>query len=90
MRIWMYANAMWYQVYIRRIPDSPLYLSNDDEPRWSHHSNSIELQMSLNHGVKMSPDCWNICFNSSGDTYRASRTSFGLIFRSTSAWIKRI
>lgn len=78
------------QNYIRRMPVSPLYLSSEGEPSWLHHSNNIVSQMSLNHGVKMSPGSWNICFNSCSDTYFASRTSLGLTFRSTSAWIKRI
>lgn len=54
--------------HIRRIPFSFLYWSNDGEPRWLHHSKSIELQISLNHGVNCRSDCSNIFFNSSADT----------------------
>lgn len=78
------------QSHIRRISFSPLYLSNAAVPRWLHHSNSIELQMSLNHGVNLRPGSPNITFSSSAETYRVSRTSLGFSFRSTSAWIKRM
>lgn len=77
-------------IYIRRICCSFLYPSSDAEPRWLHHSNSIELQISLNHGVNFSPGCSNICFSSSADTYRVSRTSLGFTFKSTSAWMNRM
>ena len=76
-------------IYILLICLSPLYLSNPSS-RCSHHSNSIEWQISLNHGVKARLLSLNIVFNSSSETYLLSRTSFGLMSKSTSALMNRM
>lgn len=74
---------------IRRISCS---FSNFSKPkaRWSHHSNSIDVQMSLNQGVNLSAGSSNMACSCAFVTYLVSRTSFAFASRSTSAWMKRM
>ena len=60
------------------------------ESRCSHHSNSMEWHISLNHGVNFRLGSSNRPFNSAGATYCVSRTSFLLTSRSTLALMNRI
>ena len=75
--------------YILLICVSPLYLSRPSS-RCSHHSNSIDSQINLNHGVNVILSSLNILFSSSAVTYRVSLASLGLTSRSTSALINRM
>lgn len=72
-----------YKIYnMRRICCSFVYLSRP-ESRLCHHSNSIELQMSLNQGVNFNSGCSNSCLSFSALTYCVAWTSLGLMSRST-------
>lgn len=75
--------------YMRRICCSFVYVSSP-ESRCDHHSKSIELQISLNHGVNFSVGSSNFFFRLSCVTHCVAWTSFSLRLRSTLALIKRM
>lgn len=78
-----------YRLYMRRICCSLVYFSRP-ESRLSHHSNSMELQISLNQGVNFKVGSSKSFFRLSAPTYWVAWTSLGLLSRSTCVLMKRM
>lgn len=85
----LYLNSQPVSAHILRISCSFMYFSSPPF-KFSHHSNSIEWQMSLNQGVNWREGSSNMAFNPSAVTYRVSQTSLRFGSMSTSALMKRI